>query len=208
MHHIQASLKRRLVAPWIAARADGYPTPTHLLPLPRLYRRGESSSNALGYGGIAVAVIGVVIAALGIFWKFRKNLRRSKQRVRVFRAHFLWWRWRWLCANGGHKIRTHSQAPSRISSPPEILPAILRPLDRTGGDRRSDLVVTVELHVQPAQAPLPRPQLPPPARSRSPLQLQPLPPTRSWTLPTMASDSIARPSPALSRASISRAAHE
>ena len=63
MYHIQAPLKRGLVAPWAAGRADGYPAPAHPLPLPHLHRRGESDSNALGYGGIAV----VVIAALGVF---------------------------------------------------------------------------------------------------------------------------------------------
>ena len=90
MYHIQVSLKRRLVAPWISAHSNGYPAPAHPPSMPHLHRRGGAESKALSYGGITVAVIGVIIAALGIFWKFWKNLRRSKQRVRVFRAHFLW----------------------------------------------------------------------------------------------------------------------
>ena len=77
-----------LIALWITACADSYPSPAYPLPLPHLHRRGESGSNALGYGGIAVAVIGVIIAALGIFWKCWKN-RRSSKRVRVFRPHFV-----------------------------------------------------------------------------------------------------------------------
>ena len=113
-----------------------------------------------------------------------------------------WW---WLCADDGHKIPMHSQSPPVISSPTENLLVVPRPLGQTGGD---SLVVTVELLVQPSQSSLPRPQLPPPVRSRPPLQLPPTPPTRSWTLPIMASNSIARPSSALSRVSISRAAHE
>ena len=89
MYQIQVSLKRGSIAPWIASRTDGYPAPAHPLPLPHLHRRGDSDSNALGRGEIAVAVIGVIIAALGVFWKFRKNRRSSKKRVCVFRSHYL-----------------------------------------------------------------------------------------------------------------------
>ena len=67
MYHTQVSLKRRLIALYIAAHADGCPAPAYPLPLPHLHRRGENDSNALGYGEIAVAVIGVVVAALGVF---------------------------------------------------------------------------------------------------------------------------------------------
>ena len=207
MYYIQVSLKRGLVAPWIAVRANGYPAPAHPLPLSHIRRRGEAGSNAIDYGEIAVAVIGVIIAALGVFkgWKCWKNRRSSKKRVRVFRSYFLW-RWRWSCANSGRKTRTYSQSLSIISSPTEDLPVVPRPLGRTGGNRQSDLVVTVELHVQPSQSSLP-PQLHLLVRWLSPLQLPP-PPTRSRTLPTMASDPIARPNSALQRVSNSRTARQ
>ena len=85
MYHIQVSLKRGLVAPWITVRANGNPAPAHPPHLPHLHRRGENDSNALGYGGIAVTVIGVIIAALGVFrgWKCWKNRRSSMKRVRT-----------------------------------------------------------------------------------------------------------------------------
>ena len=89
MYQNQVCLTRGPVALWIVARANGHPAPTHPLLLPHLHRRGEGDSNALGHGGIAVAVIGVIIAALGVFWKFRKNRRSSKKRVCVFRSHYL-----------------------------------------------------------------------------------------------------------------------
>ena len=177
-HHIQAPLDCFLVAPWIAAHSTDCPAPPHPLPLPHLHRRGESGSNALDYGGIAIAIIGVIIAGLGIFWNCWRDRRSRMKRVRILRSHFLWW---WLCADDGHKIPMHSQSPPGISSPTENLLVVPRPLGQTGGD---SLVVTIELLVQPSQSSLPRLQLPPPVRSRSPLQLSPPPPTRSWTLPT------------------------
>ena len=87
---MQVSLKRGLIALSIAARTDGYPTSAHPLPLSHLDRRCEKPS-ALGYGEFAVAVIGLIIAALGVFkgWKCWKSRRNSKKGVRIFRTHFL-----------------------------------------------------------------------------------------------------------------------
>ena len=78
----------------IAARADCYPIPAHPLLLPHLHRRDESESNVIGYSGLIVAVIGVIVAALGVFKRLKcwKNRRGSKKGVRIFLSCFLWWR--------------------------------------------------------------------------------------------------------------------
>ena len=65
--HTQVPLVWGILVLLIAARADGYPIPAHSLPLLHLHRRDESDSNVIGYSGLAVAVIGVIIAALGVF---------------------------------------------------------------------------------------------------------------------------------------------
>lgn len=87
---IQVRLKR-LVALLIATRADGYPTRAHPLHLPHLHKRDGGDSNAIGYGGLAVAVIGVLVAAMGVLqgWKCWKNRYSSKKKVRVFLSHCL-----------------------------------------------------------------------------------------------------------------------
>ena len=55
----------------VSARADGclilgQPLPLPL-PLPHLHGRDESESNVIGYSGLAMAVIGAIIPALGVF---------------------------------------------------------------------------------------------------------------------------------------------
>ena len=46
MYHTQVSLKRGLIAPYIAVHADGYPAQAHPLTLPHLHRRGEARESA------------------------------------------------------------------------------------------------------------------------------------------------------------------
>ena len=181
----QVSLKRALVALLIAARADAYPIRAHPLPLPHLHKR--SDSDALGYGGLAVAVVGVLVAAMGVFqgWKCWENRHSSKKKVRVFRSHCL----RWWCADSEYKnrmLKKRPQSPPTSSTESPSTPP--RPPDR--------VFLIVKLGLPPSPPP-------PPAWPHSPLELLPPPPTRSSTLPIA---TIARPSATLSPVSISRTA--
>lgn len=91
--HRQVPFMWGILVLFIAARADGYPIPAHPLPLLHLHRRDESESNVIGYSGLAIAFVGVVITALGLFkgWECWKDRRRSKKGVCIFHFCFLWW---------------------------------------------------------------------------------------------------------------------